>query len=330
MIKEPIISIIVPVYKCERYLPKCLDSILSQSFTDFELILVNDGSPDGSGKICDFYSQKDKRIKVIHKSNGGASTARKLGVENANGKYIGWVDADDYIAPDMFSLLYNLSECHNADISECQYYMVSGEQMTRSGEEEPIVSGNGDTILRQFFTAGMKPAFWNKLYRRELFDRIEFPARQLHVDYYVNVLFALMTLKYVRTPKVKYYYMVRENSNMTTRTAREIREAVYLYEYTMDLTGKPVYSTTAKKYLKKDAINRLIGRYFEVAVTSEIRYQRAYTFYIKRKLGLSLVKYLISEKLPFKTRISYSLLLLNLKRLQIFLHTKLVIRNLQK
>lgn len=105
---KPEISIIVPIYNVEKYLPKCIESILSQTFTNFELILVNDGSKDRSGIICDEYASKDNRIKVIHKENGGVSSARNSGVDLASGKYIGFVDPDDYIKKDMYERLHYL------------------------------------------------------------------------------------------------------------------------------------------------------------------------------------------------------------------------------
>lgn len=102
----PEISIIVPVYKVEKYLDTCVRSILAQTFTDFELILVDDGSPDGCGALCDAYAKEDPRVSVLHKKNGGLSSARNVGIEAAGGKYIGFVDSDDYIAPDMYGFLY--------------------------------------------------------------------------------------------------------------------------------------------------------------------------------------------------------------------------------
>ena len=103
----PIISIIIPVYKAEGHLHRCVDSILAQSFTDFELLLVDDGSPDGSGKICDEYAAKDSRVKVLHKQNGGVSSARQTGIENATGEYTIHADPDDWIEPTMLEELYN-------------------------------------------------------------------------------------------------------------------------------------------------------------------------------------------------------------------------------
>jgi glycosyltransferase involved in cell wall biosynthesis len=320
MHKEPLISIIVPVYNAEKYLPDCLDSILSQTFTDFELILVNDGSPDNSGKICDVYASKDNRIRVIHKINGGASTARNAGVEAACGKYIGWVDADDRITPYMYATLLRLAESYNADIAECQYFMIEGNHTIRSGKEEPVVFGSGDFILKQFFSAQMKPSLCSKIYKREIWDGICFPACRKHQDCYVNMRFALMPLVYARTSEPLYYYIVRENSITTTLTSHEIRQAIYLYDYTINLAATVASTYMAKKYLIKDAINRLIGRYFQVSVNSNIKNRYVYNHYIRKKLGPSVIKYLLLTNLPLKTRISYALLLLNLKSLQIFLH----------
>ena len=115
----PEISVIVPVYNCEKYIGKCIESILNQTFKDLELILIDDGSADESGKICDEYKIQDKRVKVIHEKNSGVSIARNVGINVAKGKYIGFVDSDDYLAPDMYESLYeNLMKSH-ADVAIC-------------------------------------------------------------------------------------------------------------------------------------------------------------------------------------------------------------------
>ncbi|HEL7541574.1 TPA: glycosyltransferase, partial [Enterococcus faecalis] len=120
----PKISIIVPVYNVEKYLEKCVRSILAQTFTDFELILVDDGSPDSSGAMCDQFAEQDERVKVIHKENGGLSDARNAGIEIATGEYLGFVDSDDYIADDMYELLYTNIVKEDADLSICGIYDV--------------------------------------------------------------------------------------------------------------------------------------------------------------------------------------------------------------
>jgi hypothetical protein len=233
------------------------------------------------------------------------------------------VDADDRIDKEMFTVLHNLAKSYNADIVECQYIMFKDGKQIRSGMEEPIASGDGDFILKQFFSAKMKPSFCNKLYRSEVFDKIQFPNRQIHVDLYVNMRLALMPLTYVRTSEALYYYIMRKNSNITTYNERAIREALYKYDYTMKLAAENDANKLAKKYLSRDSINRLMGRYFEVSANSEIKNQNVYNYYIRRTLGSSLIKYLILSGLPLKTRISYLLLLCNLKRIQVSLHNRL-------
>ena len=118
------ISIIVPVYNVDQYLENCIESILNQTFKDYELILIDDGSTDKSGEICDKYEKKDNRIKVIHKYNGGLSSARNAGLDLACGKYIGFVDSDDSIHPEMYEILYDLQQIYNADISVCSFKKV--------------------------------------------------------------------------------------------------------------------------------------------------------------------------------------------------------------
>ena len=117
----PKLSIIVPVYNVEKYIRKCIDFILGKTFKDFELILVDDGSPDNCGEICESYARNDNRIRVIHRANGGLSAARNTGLSYATGKYIGFVDSDDYVSPVMYEKLINSIEKHNADICKCGY-----------------------------------------------------------------------------------------------------------------------------------------------------------------------------------------------------------------
>lgn len=321
----PEISIIVPVYKAESYLNDCLDSILAQSFTDFEVVLVDDGSPDNSGAICDYYALNDSRFRVIHKANGGASTARQAGLKAAKGRYIGWVDADDKISPDMYQTLYNLITGYNADIAECNMITVTGNRRICSLAEDSIISGSGNFIMKQFFTARMRPSFCTKLYRADLFDNIIFPERQIHVDFYVNVQLALQPLVYVRTSRPMYVYCVRENSNFTTYDSRAFREAFYKYDFTRDLAGHSD-DLLAREYLKNDSINRLMWRYLEVSLNSGIKNQNVYNKILKKKLGYDLYRYLFLSRLPLKTRVSYILILTNMKRFQQFLHRHLGIR----
>ena len=124
MVNNELISIVVPVYNVEKYIEKCVNSITNQVYNNLEIILVNDGSTDNSGKLCDSLSKLDDRIKVYHKENGGLSDARNYGVERANGKYIGFVDSDDFIDSDMYKTLYDVIKRENADVAECNMKIV--------------------------------------------------------------------------------------------------------------------------------------------------------------------------------------------------------------
>lgn len=164
------ISIIVPVYKVEKYLRKCVDSILAQTFTDFEVILVDDGSPDNSGKICDEYAEKDNRVRVIHKENGGLSSARNAGIDVARGKYLGFVDSDDYIDEDMYEILYENLKIHDADISSVELIPFYGDRYKKANKEKKVIILNKKEAIKSVLEGTQFYAYaWNKLYRKELF-----------------------------------------------------------------------------------------------------------------------------------------------------------------
>lgn len=177
MVDNPLISIIVPVYNVERYLNRCLDSITQQTYSNLEIILVDDGSTDKSGIICDEYALKDNRIKVLHQKNAGQSCARNVGLDIALGTFIGFVDSDDWIVPDMFEKMHqNLTE-NNADISNCGI-MRKNE---KTGMEKrcapfpfPITGGNQGVHLLLENKLTVVP--WNKLFKRNIWDNIRFPA----------------------------------------------------------------------------------------------------------------------------------------------------------
>ena len=146
----PKISIIVPVYNVEEYIHRCIDSILAQTFTDFELILVNDGSHDQCGKICDEYAENDSRIKVIHKKNGGLSDARNAGLEIAQGEYIGFVDSDDYIEHDMYEKLIEACKEYNSKLAMCGRYKVLGEELKPMFSLKVTKYGKVEKLLKNY------------------------------------------------------------------------------------------------------------------------------------------------------------------------------------
>ena len=178
---EPTISIIVPVYKTEAYLEKCVDSILAQTFRDFELLLIDDGSPDNCPALCEEAAARDPRIRVIHQKNAGLSAARNTGMEAARGEWIGFVDSDDSIAPEMYETLLTYARRDGAQIAVCDYLLVTeaGEPLPSPYrlEEDKVLDRVG--ALEQMNRGHFKVA-WNRLYRRELFETGHFPGGKIH------------------------------------------------------------------------------------------------------------------------------------------------------
>ena len=214
------ISIIVPVYNVEQYLENCIESILNQTFKDFELILVDDGSTDNSGKICDIYEKKDSRIKVIHKNNGGLSSARNTGLDIACGKYIGFVDSDDSIHPKMYEVLYNLIEKYKSDISCCNYkytYDISNQNHEELNLNEVIEMSNIEAIEKLYDKdLGVRLVVaWNKLYHKRLFDNIRYKVGRLHEDEFMAHRRLYNSKKITYVDNELYYYLQREGSIMS-------------------------------------------------------------------------------------------------------------------
>ena len=205
-----VISIITPVYKVEAYLSRCVDSILNQSFQDFELILVDDGSPDQSGLICDRFAEEDNRIRVIHQVNGGAAAARNAGLDAASGDWITFVDSDDWVHPDYLRLLFETACLNDADVSVCTYQTVSDQTGGFIIEEARLSFDTKESYWIQDRTGATVP--WGKLYRSELFRELRYPVGRTAEDEYVTytILFACRRLA-VLDNKL-YFYFVNKDS----------------------------------------------------------------------------------------------------------------------
>ena len=209
------ISIIVPVYNIELYVKECIESILRQTFKNFELILVDDGSTDQSGKICDEYALKDTRIIVIHQKNQGLSQARNTGIDIAKGKYIGFVDGDDWIHEEMFLELYNLCVCNNVKISQCNYQRCRDtcEQFDETEGEVCIISKEQE--IRNLYDPNLAVrtvVAWNKLYDTELFKNIRYPQGKLHEDEFTTYKLIFGADEIAITNRKLYFYRTVESS----------------------------------------------------------------------------------------------------------------------
>lgn len=243
--EKPLLSIIVPVYDVERYLQKCIDSILAQTFTDFELILVDDGSPDNCPALCDAAAAKDARIRVLHQKNGGLSAARNAGLDVARGEWIGFVDSDDYIAPEMYETLYKAVQSTGADLALCDYVKVdeTGALCTQTHVAVPQKSLTGRELLQKAYWTTVQIA-WNKLYHRTIFAQLRYPVGKLNEDFFVIPEICLNTQKAVVVPDVLYYYVQRGDSIMgKSRTLRHYDAAEAAQHYWNCLVENRVYET---------------------------------------------------------------------------------------
>ena len=252
--EKALISIIIPVYKVEKYLEKCIQSVINQTYENLQIILVDDGSPDNCGKICDEYAQKDHRIEVIHKSNGGLSDARNKGLEIAKGEYIGFVDSDDYIEADMYEVLYNLLKQYNADVSICNFYTVSQGKIAIKNAENGIKEYNRIEILKEVLLDNNIQSYaWNKLYKKELFDEIKYPVGKKYED--IGTTFYLLEKcnKVVVTGKSEYYYINRQDSIVNNVTESTITDYIELIMQRYDYIEENIkeLSSYNKDYLKR-------------------------------------------------------------------------------
>lgn len=224
------ISIIVPVYNVEKYLKKCVDSILNQTFKDFELILVDDGSPDSSGAICDQYAEKDSRVKVIHKKNGGLSDARNAGIEVAKGKYLGFIDSDDYIAEDMYELLHNNIVRENADLSICGIYHVYDGKTPENKPEKYMILNRNETTVLIFHGNQISDHAVNKLYSKKIFSKLRYPLGKYHEDSFTIVGILDQCEKVVVDTRQKYYYYHRDDSITSQAFSKKHLEYITAWE----------------------------------------------------------------------------------------------------
>lgn len=240
-----LISVIVPVYNVEGYLERCVNSILQQTYEQLEIILVNDGSTDASPELCDAFAQKDKRIKVIHKENGGLSDARNAGLRAATGAYIGYVDSDDWIEKDMYERMHKACVEHNAQLCVCRYFSEY-EGRTEGGGNGACVPLTRDELLR-IYIGGHEQyviynSVWSKLFARTLVEGVEFPRGRNSEDimYTTRAFCALSRAVYL--DKCLYHYVLdREGSIMNvSRGARMFQDELPFWREHIALIGEQV------------------------------------------------------------------------------------------
>ena len=219
-----LISVIVPVYNVGCYVSECIESILKQTYQNLDIILIDDGSTDNSGKICDSYAKRDKRIRVIHKKNEGVANARNIGIQMAMGEYIGFVDSDDYIEKDMYEYLHEILKSNDADISICnykkRYTKVDTERVGESYENKITILGKEEGIKELIIDKNVKNYLWNKLYKISLFKNLKFPDGKKMEDYAVMYKLFYGANRIVIGNDCKYVYNQRDNSILGNKNSQ--------------------------------------------------------------------------------------------------------------
>ena len=245
------VSMIIPVYQVEQYIAQCIESVLSQTFCDFELILIDDGSTDRSGMICDTYADKDDRIIVIHTDNRGAAAARNTGLNHASGRYITFLDGDDYIAGNMLERLHEVIEQSEYDMVVCDFLNLLPDAADNFivGLTETTVCGR-DVLehLKNEPNHGVWTVVWNKIYRREILEHLRFPDGKYFEDEFFSTSLFLTAGQIYTIPDVLCYHRVLASSTMNTQKSENyldlldaLRERIEVYltqEYSADETYK--------------------------------------------------------------------------------------------
>lgn len=217
----PKLSVIVPVYKVEKYIHQCVDSLLAQDYRDMEILLIDDGSPDCCGEICDDYAKKDDRVRVIHQENQGLAEVRNIGIREAKGKYIGFVDSDDYVLPGMFSKMMGCIEKDPAtDIVVCDYSTFDGDDWEKQTSHSiGIDTTVGTAAVRDAFLMDRySPVVWNKIYNKNLFDGVRIPKDLPSEDAYVLAPVIAKAKGFAYVPEVFYCY--RQHGSSFALTAK--------------------------------------------------------------------------------------------------------------
>lgn len=272
---KPLISVIVPVYNVEQYLRKCLDSVISQTYTNLEIILVDDGSTDLGGRICDEYACQDNRITVIHKVNGGLGFARNSGLEICTGEYVMFVDSDDWLAAEAVQVLYDRIVADGSELAIGKHIEIyedgSASEVWKIKESKLLKSTD---VLSQLYPKNILPvAAWGKLYKRAIFDNIRYTSVCIAEDLFLFPYIIEQCDKISISTEVVYYYYQRPNSLIRQKSEKAkfdhaqvtLHIAQYLYENGYIQRAKEWYATAVGRIIvikSEEDRNRLLEEHF--------------------------------------------------------------------
>lgn len=292
------ISVIIPVYNVEAYLNRCVQSIVEQTHQNLQIILVDDGSPDGSPAMCDEWAGKDDRIQVIHQKNSGLSGARNAGLAVADGEYVVFVDSDDYIKNTMLADLLELCNRHQAEVAVCGYTRFSGERLT---DEELKASGPTETTVRVYgqveamrqlhgWYGELYTVAWNKLYKRSLWQGITYPVGKINEDEFTTYKLLYRATNVVITNQIYYYYFYNSNSittnekylgNLDVFQAFAERKQMFMKDGQTELAG----------IVEKAMLDRIVIRYRKAKQANKTEVMNQLKLYYKQQYkNLSVLK----------------------------------------
>lgn len=258
-----LISVIVPIFNIKEYVEKCIKSIVGQTYTNLEIILVDDGSTDGSGEICDQFALQDDRITVFHKTNGGLSDARNYALDRVNGDLIAFVDGDDWIHPEMYEIMHSIMKEKNADIVTCGFEQHKIEFAKQHYIQDNL---NIKILTREKALCDIETPLvvaWNKLYKSEIFSDIRYPKGKLHEDEYVihRIFYKCTRIAVIDSPL--YFYTIRDNSIVSVMTPQRINNALEAFrdrvEFSCDMGWNEVMPAVLRRYC-----DYCIDRYLEI------------------------------------------------------------------
>lgn len=318
------VSVIVPVYNVERYLKRCVNSIINQTYNDFELLLVDDGSTDLSGKICDELKQADQRIKVFHKKNGGLSDARNYGLQFAKGKYITFIDSDDFVSADYIDILYNsILDNSGVDISTVSVFNFSDENLIKGfnlskRKFETEVVDTKIAVKKMLLNDNISHEAWGKMYSKDLWDNIQFPFGQMLEDYSTTYKIFSKANKVAINNVKTYYYYQRSGSILRCQVSEKTLEVFDISDKeTVNIINTwPDLKTEAKAlqittYLK----------FYQKILNSDFSLYPEYQKRIKKMTKKNSIILLKSPVVNYKLKIKIILAMLN-KRLFLLIYNK--------
>ena len=319
---EDLVSIIVPVYNVKKYLERCVNSIINQTYKKLEIILIDDGSTDGSGYLCDELKEKDSRIVVIHQKNEGVSNSRNKGIKISTGKYIGFVDSDDYIEKNMVKQLYKNATKTGSDISMCGYNIIKEDsnnyvKRKKDGEKKLLVSKNID-LFYKMTNRTSKGFMWNKLFSREIFNNIEFNKNiKMCEDLLVNIQISNNMKKFCYDDIHLYNYVMRDESAIHNKNYDKYYTAVIAYRIIIDILqknkSKYVDLYVLDKFKWENGIIKNCKKY-KKKLNAETK--NDYSFIIK-SMQLSL-----KDKIETIIRYRFNLLYILLKKVRFFVNNR--------